>query len=117
MKTKTENGLNKIYFLLVAGFVMFFPLGMSNAASNLTASQGDTPSVTVRSIDKNLLTTADGRFAIAKETKIYDENGKALTYRDIKPGSMVRIAFKRIGGQLTAMDIVVKEAEPPKMSE
>lgn len=117
MKTKTQSYIKIYYILLIIGIVILAATGSSYARSNLYVSQGDTEFARVRSVDENYLTTTEGRFAIIKDTKIYDEHGTDLSYRDIKKSSLVRMRFKRTGGQLVALDIVVKTSEIEKQPQ
>jgi len=108
MRTNIENHFKAYLIFLIIG------LGILSAAitpcigANLSASQDETEYSMVKGVGNDYLTTTDGRFVITKDTKIYDENGSEKRLSDIKVSSIVRIAFKRTGGQLISSDIVIK---------
>jgi hypothetical protein len=111
MKIKLKNHLNLFYFALIIGIVAFITAVSSHAKSNLSAPHGDTEFAAVESVDKGSITTEEGRFTISDATKIYDEHGTNMSYKDIKVSWMVRIRFERADGELAALDIVVRTTQ------
>lgn len=117
MKTKIKYCQKIFYILLIIGIAVLGGYAASYAKTNLFASQGYTDYMTVKSVSEDSLTTTEGSFAITKETKIYTDHGVDLKYSDIKESSMVRIAFKRMGGRLIALDIVLRTSKTNQYPE
>jgi len=115
--TKKDMHIKIFYIFLVICIFILIEAAASYARSNLSALQGETEYAAVESVDKDYITTTEGRFTITKDTKMLTDQGVNLTYRDIKMSSTVRMRFKRTGGQLVALDIVVKTSETKIMPE
>jgi hypothetical protein len=112
MKKIFEAGKNVSLTLFIIGFVIFAGAAVSDAQNKIIANEGETGYSAITNLEQNYLSTADGRFRVLSSTKISNENAVEIKYRDIQKASLVDIEYKRISGELTALQIFVKS--PPK---
>jgi hypothetical protein len=112
MKKNIEEWKKACFALLIVGLVIFAGAAGSDAQNKIIANEGETGYSAITNLEQNYLSTADGRFRILSSTKISNEDAVEIKYRDIQKSSLVDIEYKRISGELTALQIFVKS--PPK---
>jgi len=106
------KSLKKIYGLLIIGIFTFTCMAVASAGSKTSAPEGETGYVMVKGIDKNYLTTDEDRFSITKQTKFYNQDGEEINSNNILISSMVSVVYRRTGGELAAVEIMLQT--PPK---
>ena len=114
-KPKRPTGL---LYSLILGIIILGVSTVSYAGNKALGVAGETGYTLVKNVEKNYLTTEEGRFYVPDQTKIYDQNAAVIKLSDIHKNNLVDIRYVRINGDLTAIDINAKlesnKAELPK---
>ena len=106
-----------IFYLLIGGFFILLGAASSFAGNKITGNEGETGYTEIKGIDNNFLTIDEGRFRITKETKVYNQDGADISFNEIKNSSIVSVTYRRNGGVLMALEIMVKTPPTEKLPE
>jgi len=108
MSERKDRYKKLIYPLLAIVIIMLAVAGVSSAGSKTLGVAGETGYTLVKMIEPNYLTSEAGRFHVLDTTKILDQKALQIRLSDIKKDFLVDIRYVRIGGELTALEIVAK---------
>jgi hypothetical protein len=117
MKIKAKRGITIFYSLFIIGGFILLGAASSFAGNKITGNEGETGYTAIKSIDNNFLTIDEGRFRIVKETKVYNQDGLGIGFGEIKKSSTVSVTYRRNGGDLIALEIMVKTPPKEKLPE